>query len=100
VERVLDLAGKSQIQLIEYVGVRRKRDCAMIHEPRGRRILTLAAALADPVSGTVPNRFASQAAIGHPLDMCDGGTWARGIIGICDTVRCIQLACENPANRR
>jgi UDP-sulfoquinovose synthase len=65
----------------------------MIHEPRGQRILTLAAALADPVSGTVPNRFASQAAIGRPLGMCGGGTWARGIIGICDTVRCIQLAC-------
>ena len=31
----------------------------MIHEPSGRRILTLAAALADPVSGTVPDRFAS-----------------------------------------
>jgi UDP-sulfoquinovose synthase len=37
--------------------------------------------------------------IGHPLTVYGGGNQTRGIIDIRDTVRCIQLACENPANR-
>jgi UDP-sulfoquinovose synthase len=53
----------------------------------------------DAVFGTVLNRFAIQAVIGHPLTVYGGGNQTRGIIDIRDTVRCIQLACENPANR-
>ena len=53
----------------------------------------------DAVFGTVPNRFAIQAVIGHPLTVYGPGSQTRGIIDIRDTVRCIELACENPANR-
>jgi UDP-sulfoquinovose synthase len=53
----------------------------------------------DAVFGTVLNRFAIQAVIGHPLTVYGEGGQTRGIIDIRDTVRCIQLACENPANR-
>ena len=49
--------------------------------------------------GTVLNRFTIQAVIGHPLTVYGEGGQTRGIIDIRDTVRCIQLACENPANR-
>ena len=51
----------------------------------------------DAVFGTVLNRFAIQAVIGHPLTVYGEGGQTRGIIDIRDTVRCIQLACENPA---
>jgi UDP-sulfoquinovose synthase len=53
----------------------------------------------DAVFGTVLNRFTIQAVIGHPLTVYGEGGQTRGIIDIRDTVRCIQLACENPANR-
>jgi len=53
----------------------------------------------DAVFGTVLNRFTIQAVIGHPLTVYGTGGQTRGIIDIRDTVRCIQLACENPANR-
>jgi UDP-sulfoquinovose synthase len=44
------------------------------------------------------NRFATQAVIGHPLTVYGEGGQTRGIIDIRDTVRRIQLACQNPAN--
>ncbi|HEY9522885.1 MAG TPA: NAD-dependent epimerase/dehydratase family protein [Thermopolyspora sp.] len=53
----------------------------------------------DAVFGTVLNRFVVQAVLGHPLTVYGGGGQTRGIIDIRDTVRCIQLACENPAER-
>ncbi|MEO3890334.1 NAD-dependent epimerase/dehydratase family protein [Nonomuraea sp. B5E05] len=53
----------------------------------------------DAVFGTVLNRFVIQAVLGHPLTVYGSGTQTRGIIDIRDTVRCIQLACENPADR-
>jgi len=53
----------------------------------------------DAVFGTVLNRFTIQAVIGHPLTVYGTGGQVRGIIDIRDTVRCIQLACENPASR-
>ena len=53
----------------------------------------------DAVFGTVLNRFTIQSVIGHPLTVYGGGGQTRGIIDIRDTVRCIELACENPANR-
>ena len=53
----------------------------------------------DAVVGIVLNRFTIQAVIGHPLTVYGEGGQTRGIIDIRDTVRCIQLACENPANR-
>jgi UDP-sulfoquinovose synthase len=53
----------------------------------------------DAVFGTVLNRFTIQAVIGHPLTVYGTGGQTRGIIDIRDTMRCIQIACENPANR-
>ncbi|MQA01402.1 MAG: NAD-dependent epimerase/dehydratase family protein [Streptosporangiales bacterium] len=53
----------------------------------------------DSVFGTVLNRFAIQAVLGHPLTVYGNGTQTRGLIEIRDTVECIRLACENPAER-
>jgi UDP-sulfoquinovose synthase len=46
--------------------------------------------------GTVLNRFLMQAAIGHPLTVHGTGGQTRAFIHIQDTVRCVQLAIENP----
>jgi UDP-sulfoquinovose synthase len=46
--------------------------------------------------GTVLNRFLMQAAIGYPLSVHGTGGQTRAFIHIQDTVRCIQLAAENP----
>ncbi len=46
--------------------------------------------------GTVLNRFLMQAAIGYPLTVHGTGGQTRAFIHIQDTVRCVQLAAENP----
>jgi UDP-sulfoquinovose synthase len=46
--------------------------------------------------GTVLNRFLMQAAVGHPLTVHGTGGQTRAFIHIRDTVRCVQLAVENP----
>jgi UDP-sulfoquinovose synthase len=46
--------------------------------------------------GTVLNRFLMQAAIRHPLTVHGSGGQTRAFIHIKDTVRCIELALENP----
>jgi len=46
--------------------------------------------------GTVLNRFLMQAAIGHPLTVHGTGGQTRAFIHVRDTVRCIQIALENP----
>ena len=46
--------------------------------------------------GTVLNRFLMQSAVGHPLTVHGTGGQTRAFIHIQDTVRCIQLAIENP----
>ncbi len=46
--------------------------------------------------GTVLNRFLMQAAINYPLTVHGTGGQTRAFINIQDTVRCIQLAIENP----
>ncbi len=43
------------------------------------------------------NRFCVQAAIGHPLTVYGKGGQTRGFLDIRDTVRCVELACLNPA---
>jgi UDP-sulfoquinovose synthase len=53
----------------------------------------------DDVFGTVLNRFCIQAAAGHPLTVYGKGGQTRGFLDIRDTVRCIEIACLNPANR-
>lgn len=46
--------------------------------------------------GTVLNRFLMQAAIGHPLTVHGTGGQTRAFIHIRDTVRCIEIALNNP----
>jgi len=53
----------------------------------------------DDVFGTVLNRFCVQAAIGQPLTVYGKGGQTRGFLDIRDTVRCVELACLNPANK-
>jgi UDP-sulfoquinovose synthase len=53
----------------------------------------------EDVFGTALNRFCIQAAIGHPLTVYGKGGQTRGFLDIRDTVRCIELAVENPAKR-
>jgi UDP-sulfoquinovose synthase len=53
----------------------------------------------DEVFGTVLNRFCAQAAIGCPLTVYGRGGQTRGFLDIRDTVRCVELACLNPAAR-
>jgi len=51
----------------------------------------------DEVFGTALNRFCVQAAVGHPLTVYGKGGQTRGFLDIRDTVRCIEIACHNPA---
>ncbi len=46
--------------------------------------------------GTVLNRFLMQAAVGYPLTVHGTGGQTRAFIHIQNTVRCLQLAIENP----
>jgi UDP-sulfoquinovose synthase len=52
----------------------------------------------DGVFGTALNRFCIQAAVGHPLTVYGKGGQTRGFLDIRDTVRCIEIACNNPAD--
>jgi UDP-sulfoquinovose synthase len=49
--------------------------------------------------GTVLNRFLMQAAIDYPLTVHGTGGQTRAFIHIQDTVRCIQLALQNPPTK-
>ncbi|MET3601533.1 NAD-dependent epimerase/dehydratase family protein [Martelella mangrovi] len=49
--------------------------------------------------GTVLNRFLIQAAIGYPLTVHGVGGQTRAFIHIQDSVRCIELALNNPPER-
>jgi len=53
----------------------------------------------DHIWGTALNRFCVQAAISHPITVYGKGGQTRGFLDIRDTVRCIELACLNPAAR-
>jgi UDP-sulfoquinovose synthase len=53
----------------------------------------------DAIFGTVLNRMAVQAVLGHPLTVYGEGGQVRGLINIVDTVECIRISCENPAER-
>ncbi|MBF2035470.1 MAG: NAD-dependent epimerase/dehydratase family protein [Leptolyngbyaceae cyanobacterium T60_A2020_046] len=52
----------------------------------------------DGVFGTALNRFCIQAAVGHPLTVYGSGGQTRAFLDIRDTVRCIEIAVNNPAN--
>ena len=49
--------------------------------------------------GTVLNRFLMQAAIGYPLTVHGTGGQTRAFIHIQDSVKCVQLALENPPKK-
>jgi UDP-sulfoquinovose synthase len=53
----------------------------------------------DAVFGTVLNRFVILAALSKPLTVYGDGSQTRGLLDIRDTVECIRIACENPADR-
>jgi UDP-sulfoquinovose synthase len=53
----------------------------------------------DGVFGTVLNRMVIQAVLGHPLTVYGNGSQTRGLINILDTVECIRIASEHPAER-
>jgi UDP-sulfoquinovose synthase len=51
----------------------------------------------DGIWGTVLNRFCIEAVAGHPLTVHGEGGQTRGYLNIRDTMRCIELALEHPA---
>jgi UDP-sulfoquinovose synthase len=53
----------------------------------------------DGVFGTVLNRFCVQAVTGHPLTVYGTGGQTRGMLNILDTLACVELALEHPADR-
>jgi UDP-sulfoquinovose synthase len=53
----------------------------------------------DGVFGTVLNRFCVQAVMGHPLTVYGAGGQTRGMLHIRDTLACVTLALENPAEQ-
>jgi UDP-sulfoquinovose synthase len=51
----------------------------------------------DGVFGTVLNRFCVQAVTGHPLTVYGSGGQTRGVLNIIDTLACVELALDHPA---
>jgi len=52
----------------------------------------------DELFGTVVNRFVVQAVADIPLTVYGSGGQIRGYLNIIDTLKCVRLALENPAN--
>ena len=52
----------------------------------------------DQAFGTAINRFCAQAVVGHPLTLYGAGTMKRAFLPLRDSMRCLTLACENPAD--
>ena len=53
----------------------------------------------DDIFGTVVNRFLVQAVAGVPLTVYGKGGQTRGYLDLRDTLQCVKLASENPAER-
>lgn len=54
----------------------------------------------DEAFGTAINRFVCQSVIGHPMTIFgDVGKQTRGFLPLIDSMRCLTLAIENPADR-
>lgn len=51
----------------------------------------------DDVFGTVINRFLVQSVAGIPLTVYGAGGQTRGYLNLKDTLKCVQLAAENPS---
>jgi UDP-sulfoquinovose synthase len=52
----------------------------------------------DEVFGTALNRFCVQAVIGYPLSVYGKGGQTRGYLNIRDTIQCVAIAADNPAD--
>lgn len=53
----------------------------------------------DDIFGTVVNRFLVQAVAGVPLTVYGKGGQVRGYLNLKDTLQCVRLAFENPAEK-
>jgi UDP-sulfoquinovose synthase len=53
----------------------------------------------DEIFGTVLNRFVVQAVAGYPLTVFGKGGQTRGYLNIKDTLNCIRLSVDNPADK-
>ena len=53
----------------------------------------------DEIFGTALNRFCIEAAAGHPITVYGTGGQTRGFLDIHDTIRCVEIACLNPADQ-
>ncbi|GAE95333.1 NAD-dependent epimerase/dehydratase [Gracilibacillus boraciitolerans JCM 21714] len=53
----------------------------------------------DGVFGTALNRFIIQSTVGSDLTVYGKGGQTRGFLNIKDTIRCIEIAAENPADQ-
>lgn len=53
----------------------------------------------DEIFGTVLNRFVVQAVCGYPLTVYGKGGQTRGYLNIKDTLNCVRLSLETPAQR-
>ena len=51
----------------------------------------------DDIFGTLVNRFLVQAVAGVPLTVYGGGGQTRGYLNLRDTLQCVRLAAESPA---
>jgi UDP-sulfoquinovose synthase len=71
----------------------------VLTEETGRDELLINRLDYDGIYGTALNRFCVQAAIGHPLTVYGNGSQTRAFLDIRDTVRCVELAIANPADR-
>jgi UDP-sulfoquinovose synthase len=52
----------------------------------------------DEQFGTALNRFCMQAVVGHPLTVYGSGGQTRGFLNIRDTLTCVELALQSPAD--
>ena len=52
----------------------------------------------DEVFGTALNRFCVQSVVGHPLTVYGKGGQTRGYLNIRDTMACVRLAADHPAD--
>lgn len=52
----------------------------------------------DESFGTAINRFCCMAVVGHPITPFGAGGQRRGFLPLCDSMQCLTLAIENPAD--
>ena len=53
----------------------------------------------DSIFGTIINRFITQMTIKKPMSVYGNGTQKRAFLNIQDTINCVQIASDNPAEK-